>query len=121
VGAEFGGTVHQAWFWGTAGAALAFGVTAAATGGYGTSLAAEFDDPATTDARRSEIQPVGRSLMAATDVFASAAIASAAAAAVLYFFTDFGGEGGATVSVEQPPALLGLPEPLASGAVDLVR
>lgn len=102
VTVAFGGGVHQGWFWGVAGTALALGAGAAGTGAYGTLLWDEFNDASTTRARQEEIQPTGQSLMLTTDVLASAAGAMALAALVLAFFTDFEGttEPVATVSFD---------------------
>jgi len=107
VSVQFGGGVHQGWFWGIAGAALALGAGAAGTGTYGTLLWDEFNDTGTSRARQEEIQPTGRSLMLTTDVLASAAGAAAVAALILAFFTDFEGstEPVATVSFDGAAAV----------------
>jgi hypothetical protein len=106
VSVLFGGGVHQGWFWGVAGTALALGAGAAGTGAYGSLLWDEFNDSGTTRSRQEEIQPTGQTLMLTTDVLASAAGAMAVAALVLAFFTDFEGaaEPVATVSFDGAPA-----------------
>ena len=95
-----GADIHRAWFWGTAGGALALGAVALGTGIYGRSLYDEFHDPATSRSRQEEIQPLEQDMMLTTDVLVSAAGALALAAAVLAFFTDFGGDGPADADVD---------------------
>ena len=99
---SFGGSVHQGWFWGLAGAAVALGAGAAGTGVYGKSLYDEFNDPATSRARQEDIQPLGQDMMLTTDVLASAAGACALTAMILAIVTDWGGEGQVEVGYEGP-------------------
>lgn len=87
------------WFWLTAGTAGALAVGGAATGGYVLSLKDEYDDPATSPARRDEIKSTGDPLRVVTDALLGAAGAVAIGAIALAVFTDFSGEGGVSADV----------------------
>jgi len=87
------------WFWLTAGTAGALAAGGAATGGYVLSLKDEYDDPATSPARRDEIKSTGDPLRVVTDALFGAAGAVAIGAIALAVFTDFSGEGGVSADV----------------------
>jgi len=97
LGASSG--IDPLWFWLTAGTAGALAVGGAATGGYVLSLKDEYDDPATSSARRDEIKSSGDPLRVATDALFGAAGAVALGALTLLLFTDFSGGEGAEADV----------------------
>jgi hypothetical protein len=92
--AEEGRKINQAWFWTTAGTAVASGVAAAVTGGL---TYAAFQDFAAGGHVDRGLADEGEALETTTNVLAGVAGAAAAAALVLAFFTDFG-------AGEEPPA-----------------
>lgn len=77
--------LHPAWFWSTAGLALASALAVAGLGAAVHLLDAEYD-PAASDAIDGYSQ--GRALMVGADVALAISCASAASALVLAFFTD---------------------------------
>jgi hypothetical protein len=78
-----------AWFWTTAGLAVAAGIGAGITGGLALSTHDDFTGGGRTDA---DLHDTGETLQLTTNVLAGVAGAAAVAALVLVFFTDFGGE-----------------------------
>jgi hypothetical protein len=93
-----GGGVAQGWFWGLAATAAAAGIGGAATGGYAMTLYDEYQGASA--ARRNEIVPTGNLLMDATDALLGVAGAAALTALILAFYTDFGGEPEASVTLD---------------------
>jgi hypothetical protein len=90
--------IHPGWFWGTAAVAAAAGIGFAASGGYLSTLHAEYEgaDPA----RRDEIRPTGETLLDVADALLGVAAVTAAAALVLALFTDFDGRPPSEFVVE---------------------
>ncbi len=89
--------VAQGWFWGLAATAAAAGIGCAATGGYALSLQSEYDGA--TPERKNELVPTGQLMMDVTDALVGVAGATALTALILAFFTDFGGEPEASITL----------------------
>jgi hypothetical protein len=81
--------VDQAWFWATAGTAVALGIGAGITGGLLYATHQDFVNGGSTD---QDLADKGDALLTTTYALAGLAGAAAAAAIVLAFFTDFGAE-----------------------------
>ena len=98
VSLTLGGGVHQGWFWGIAATAAAAGIGWAATGGYAWSLHDEWEGA--TGADRADLASTGDLMLDVADSLLGVAAGAALTALVLGFFTDFGGEAEADVSIE---------------------
>jgi hypothetical protein len=82
--------LDQGWFWGVAATAAALGVGGAIAGGCGMSLHSEYEDPATTPARRDQVRDLGQTAFDLADGFFISAGVAAVGALVLGLFTEFG-------------------------------
>jgi hypothetical protein len=105
VDVEFGGGVSQVWFWTIAGTAAAATIGTVATGVYAWTLYDEFGGA--TDERREEIRPTAETMYDVADSLLGVAAATAVGALVLFFFTDFGEEPSASVTIRRPEEAVG--------------